>query len=91
MSSDSENSRTWDAAAIAERVRTIVAAKTNGVVSPQATFDELGLDSLAMAEMVFEIENAFKIRTDERLLDLHSIGQVTDYVAQELKKDRNRH
>jgi len=88
MSSDSDNARTWDAAAIAERVRTIVAAKTSGPVSPDATFDELGLDSLAMAEVVFEIETAFKIHTDDRLLDLHSVGQVADYIAQKLKQDR---
>lgn len=88
MSSDSDDLKKWNAEAIAEKVRSIVAAKTSGPVTADSTFDSLGLDSLAMAEVVFEIESAFCIRADQRLLDLRSIGEATAYVAQEVNKQQ---
>jgi acyl carrier protein len=73
-------------------VRSIVASKTTGPVSTDSTFDSLGLDSLAMAEVVFEIESAFRIHADaERLLDMRSIGEVSTYVVQEVKKKQATH
>ena len=87
MSSDCDDPRPWNAEAVADKVCSVVAAKTVGPVSVDSTFDSLGLDSLAMAEVVFEIESAFHITADaERLLDLRSIGEVSAYVLQELKK-----
>jgi acyl carrier protein len=88
MSSESEAARDWNAESIAGKVRAIVAAKTVGPVLPDSTFDSLGLDSLAMAEVIFEIETAFRIHADERLLDLRSIAEVSDYVAQQVKKEQ---
>lgn len=90
MSSHADDAATRNSDQVAEKVLTIVRAKTPGPVTPEATFDSLGLDSLAMAEVVFEIESAFQIRTDERLLNLRSIQEVTDYVADEVKKVRTR-
>jgi len=88
MSSDFEDAERWTAESIANKVREIVAAKTTGPVAVESTFDSLGLDSLAMAEMVFEIESAFRIHADERLLDMRSIGEVIAYVVQEVKRDQ---
>lgn len=85
MSSDFEDVRPWTAESITNKVREIVAAKAAAPVSAESTFDSLGLDSLAMAEMVFEIESAFRIHADERLLDMRSIGEVIAYVIQEVK------
>ena len=88
MSSDSEDAAVGNSRQVAEKVLTIVRAKTSGPVTLEATFDSLGLDSLAMAEVVFEIEAAFQIRTDERLLNLRSIGEVVEYVANKVKKEQ---
>jgi acyl carrier protein len=57
-------------------------------VLPDSSFDSLGLDSLAMAEVIFEIETAFRIQADDRLLDLRSISEVSSFVVQELKKEQ---
>ena len=84
MSSDLSDPKPWSAEAIAAKVRDIVAAKTNCPVVADSTFDSLGLDSLAMAEVIFEIESAFRINADERLLDLRSIGEVISFVVQEV-------
>jgi len=88
MSSDFEDVNPWTTESIANKVREIVAAKTAVPVTAESTFDSLGLDSLATAEMVFEIESAFRIHADERLLDMRSIGEVIAYVVQEVKKEQ---
>jgi acyl carrier protein len=88
MSSDFQDAR-WTSQAIADKVREIVAAKTNCPVTTDSTFDSLGLDSLAMAEVVFEIESAFHIHADERLLDMRSLSEVTTYVSQEMRKEQS--
>jgi acyl carrier protein len=88
MSSNADDAAGWNSDTIAEKVLAIVRAKTPGPVSQESTFDSLGLDSLAMAEVVFEIENTFQIRTDERLLNLRTIREVVDYVADKVKKGR---
>lgn len=88
MSSDFEDRRPWSADAIGDKVRSIVAAKTNFPVSADSTFDSLGLDSLAMAEVIFEIESAFRIHADERLLDLRSIGDIIAFVSSELNREQ---
>jgi acyl carrier protein len=45
------------------------------IIADSATFvDDLGLDSLAILEIVVDVENAFKIRaTDEELQNVRSI------------------
>ena len=88
MSSDFGDAKLWSAEAIADKVRNIVAAKTNCPVVSDSTFDSLGLDSLAMAEVIFEIESAFGIHADERLLDLRSIGDVIAFVVQEVTREQ---
>ena len=88
MPNDFEDARLGTAETIAEKVRAIVAAKTNFPVTADSTFDSLGLDSLAMAEVIFEIESAFRIHADERLLDLRSIGDVAAFVVQEVSREQ---
>lgn len=67
---------------VADKVLAIVRSKTRSPVTLDSTFDALGLDSLAMAEMVFELETTFKIRTDDRLLEVRNLRQVVEYVMQ---------
>ena len=80
------NEAEWTEAVVAERIVEIVRAKSEQPVTLQSTFDELGIDSLAMAEVIFEIELAFKIRADDHLLDLRNLREVIDYVNRTLKK-----
>lgn len=68
-------------ASATERVLAIVRTKTTSPVSLDSTFDALGLDSLAMAEVIFEIENALGIRTDDRILDVRTMRQVVELVV----------
>jgi acyl carrier protein len=89
-SSDNEVGQSWNATMVAEKVRAIVASKAGAPVTADSTFDSLGLDSLAMAEVIFEIETAFKIRADERLLNLNKISQVIDFVIQEMGESSRR-
>jgi len=47
--------------------------------------DDLGLDSVAIIELLFEIEDRFKIQIpDQDLPGLSTVGSVADYVHQRL-------
>ncbi len=78
MSTTNTNTKSEQAA---EKVICIMRTKTTFPVSLDSSFDSLGLDSLAMAEVVFEIENAFGIQTDDRILNVRSIRQVIDLIV----------
>jgi acyl carrier protein len=80
------NAIPWDADSVAEKIKGIVDKKAYAPVTLDSTFDSLGLDSLAMAEIVFEVESTFNIRTNERILDLQNLREVVDYVVQEIEK-----
>lgn len=84
MSSESETDKVWTADAVGDKVKAILAAKTKSPVLPDSTFDSLGLDSLAMAEVLFDIETAFGIRADERLLDVQSVREIIALVTKEV-------
>ncbi len=77
-------------AEVAEKILAIVRPKTSFPVTTENSFDSLGLDSLAMAEVVFEIENAFNIRTDDRILDVRTVGQVITFVEKTLRDPKCR-
>ena len=86
MSTGKQEPTQLSEATITEQVIAIVRTKTPHPVTADSTLDSVGLDSLAMAEIIFEIESQFKIRADERLLDLRSFREVINYVVQALKK-----
>jgi acyl carrier protein len=47
--------------------------------------DDLGLDSVAVIELLFEIEDRFKIQIpDQDLVGLSTVGSVAAYVQQQL-------
>ncbi len=49
------------------------------VVAPDMALAELGLDSLHMVEMVFELESYYEVQADEELLvQLQSVADVID-------------
>lgn len=64
---------------IRQQVLGLVRKKTGKSVAPSDTFADLQLDSLAMAELAYEIEQALGIRTDEEVLDCNTVEEFIDY------------
>ncbi len=51
------------------------------VIDPEASFEELEIDSLDLLEVVTNIERSFDISIpDDALLDIHSAGDAIAYV-----------
>jgi acyl carrier protein len=51
------------------------------VVQPQAVLDQLGLDSLALMEFVFAVEDRFDVRIPEDRLDPRQAGVTLEQLA----------
>ena len=51
------------------------------VVSPAAALDQLGLDSLALMEFVFAVEDRFDVRIPEERLDPRQAGVTLEQLA----------
>ncbi|MDG2384452.1 MAG: phosphopantetheine-binding protein [Pirellulaceae bacterium] len=64
------------------RVLQIIANKTGSRPSLSDPIDQLGIDSLAMAEMIYDLESTFGIRTDDQLLELCTIQDLCDYLEE---------
>jgi acyl carrier protein len=67
-----------------ERVRRLLARHLGvppGSIGEDASLEELGLDSLGALELIFEIEEEFKVKVpDERLKELRTVRAVCDGV-----------
>jgi acyl carrier protein len=50
-------------------------------IRPEAALEDLGLDSLALMEFVFAIEDAFQLRIPEERLDPQQGGITLHYLA----------
>jgi acyl carrier protein len=42
----------------------------------------IGIDSVAMAEMTFELEKRFSLKIDDEILDVESVRQLVHYLHQ---------
>ena len=49
-------------------------------ISPEVPLDALGVDSLGMMELLFEIEKAFAIVIPNEQIELKTVGQVVTYI-----------
>jgi acyl carrier protein len=50
-------------------------------VTPASTFEQLGLDSLDAADLMFTIEDTFKIVVpDQAALSMHTVGEIIEGV-----------
>lgn len=60
-----------------------------GLIRPETTLDQLGLDSLALMEFVFEVEDRFEVRIPQEKLDPKQAGvtlaHLIDLLAAELE------
>jgi acyl carrier protein len=72
------NSSTFDAiaAVLVEQFKVEAAA-----VGPQVALDQLGLDSLALMEFVFAVEDRFDVRIPESRLDPRQAGVTLEQLA----------
>jgi acyl carrier protein len=52
-----------------------------GKVSPDTTLEQLGLDSLALMEFVFAVEDRFDVRIPEEKLDPRQAGVTLDHLS----------
>lgn len=71
-------------AKIIEHLRKIVGG------SPQSddSLALIGVDSVAMAELTFELEKQFSIKIDDEILDVDTIRELTHYVIARQKEAR---
>ncbi len=67
---------------LAEKITAIVASVTRRepeAIRPEATFDELGIDSLDRINILFELEEKFNISIpDEEARDIKTVQQMTE-------------
>jgi acyl carrier protein len=59
-------------------------------ITPDATLDSLGLDSLALMEFVFAIEDKFSVRIPEERLDPRQSGVTLTHLAEMLREQLPR-
>lgn len=50
-------------------------------VTPESTFEELGIDSLDAIDIVYEIEEKFGVQVPQDALDLNTAQRVSDILA----------
>lgn len=46
----------------------------------------IGVDSVGMAELTFELEKVFEIKIDDSLLDVETVQDLANYVRQQQTK-----
>jgi acyl carrier protein len=66
--------------AIEERIYKILREKFNAEPERSMQLTALGIDSIGMAELTFDIEKAFSIRVDEDILSIESVGELIEYI-----------
>lgn len=57
-----------------------------GNPTPSDSLSMLGVDSVAMAELTFELEKRFSIQIDDDILDIETIRELTLYVLERIQK-----
>ena len=55
-------------------------------VRPETTLDQLGLDSLALMEFVFAVEDRFSVRVPEERLDPRQAGITLAHLSEVLEE-----
>jgi acyl carrier protein len=67
-----------------EAIGSVLVEKFNvdaALVQPQSTLERLGLDSLALMEFVFAVEDRFDVRIPEDRLDPRQAGITLEHLA----------
>ena len=67
---------------VLSRIEAIVQAKVEVDVDPDDLIVRLPIDSITMAEIMLEIEREFKIRADDRMLDVATVRELASFVEE---------
>jgi acyl carrier protein len=63
-----------------DRILAILEEKTDVKIDPDEPFGHLPIDSITMAELVVQVEKEFKIRADERMLEVGSVRELAELI-----------
>ncbi len=78
---------------VAEKVIAVLAEVSNVApeeISLESRFDELSVDSLALATLIFELEEAYELDIpDDATRDLHPVRDVVEGLQRLLEQGRN--
>jgi len=78
-------------AGIADRIRASIAEHFGidpGRLTPDMRIDALGIDSLAMIEFMFQMEDKFKIRMADSRTPLVTVGDVVAEIERSVHEQR---
>lgn len=55
-------------------------------LTPDATLETLGIDSLAVAELLFKVEDVFRITvsSESELVPLSTLGEIVDFIDKQV-------
>jgi len=59
-----------------------------GVISPEATLEELGLDSLTVVELLFDVEDEFGIEVPEERTTFQTLAEAAALVDELIQAKR---
>ena len=59
-----------------------LAEKFGGQPQPDDSLQLIGVDSVGMAELTFEIEKQFGIEVDDSILDVDTVQDLANYIRQ---------
>ena len=61
-----------------------------GRIAPDATLETLGVDSLGLLEVLFEIEDRFGIQVPTERPELHTVADVAAYIDRLVAEQKGR-
>lgn len=65
--------------------------KTEDITDDKKLMDDLGVDSLAALELIFELEDKTGLEiADKDIMRLKTVGNIIDYVALRLEKSKQK-
>lgn len=59
-----------------------------GALTREARLDELGVDSIGMAELIFNVEDEFSLKLPDVAVQLSSFGDVVQFIADAMADQR---
>ena len=69
---------------VMETLADLICRKTGRLPHCDDSLETLEIDSLAMAELTVELEQAFDVRVGEDVLDVHTVQDLTEYLDRKI-------
>jgi len=73
------------------RIRTLLVKDFKlepGTLTPDARLDDMGVDSIGMAELIFNIEDEFGLKLTDAAVQLSTFGEVVRFIDQAVANQR---